>query len=566
MFAEKPVAIVPFDDSVALPDDVKALCDKVDDIGSGFGVIPALIFTNIVDEGKKISAGEKIRPVYSISQDQDQDLNLGSGPASKAALLRELDLLCDVVKESQRASPGGYSEAHWNTRVHSAIMVAAIEADTPRDKRLAQVFDTTAAGIASGCIPRNVNGRSLEAKMVDYCIVLSDPDIRQRCTGAVVANMQPSKVRRTKPSATSSASSVSAPDNNSIAGSTQTRPATDDRMHPNSINHSEYYPLRDQPIAVSIETKKPNGSDEEAKTQLSVWVSAHLLRLHQLFNKPQPIPLWLPLLYVRGSQWQLCFAVEREHCILDLKTDIQVDVSTFANLVSGSTEGWRLLAGPNADRARIVATFMCWFVEPRMRSDGDPATTIPSRYLRCLPEGRQIHRRKHVTTSQRPMMGRRELYPHYSTLLDSPYSALQPGHTPSMGAGLLAGQSLFSRLALEFWTQQQQAMDPAEKRAIFEKVDEIQKEGCIPNTSCPALVPERPYENVRCFGIRGLNIIPGTQIDNLGDLVLPTICVEPFNNEYDRKRVSHLQALDNFDKLRAGLNLDFGTSFGYFCP
>ncbi|KAI6303745.1 hypothetical protein MCOR33_001095 [Pyricularia grisea] len=315
MFAEKPVTIVPFDDSVALPDDVTALCDKVDDIGSGSGVIPALIFTNIVDEGKKISAGEKIRPVYSISQDQDQDLNLGSGPASKAALLRELDLLCDVVKESQRASPGGYSEAHWNTRVHSAIMVAAIEADTPRDKRLAQVFDTTAAGIASGCIPRNVNGRSLEAKMVDYCIVLSDPDIRQRCTGAVVANMQPSKVRRTKPSATSSASSVSASDNNSIASSTQKRPATDDRMHPNSINHSEYYPLRDQPIAVSIETKKPNGSDEEAKTQLSVWVSAHLLRLHQLFNKPQPIPLWLPLLYVRGSQWQLCFAVEREHCI-----------------------------------------------------------------------------------------------------------------------------------------------------------------------------------------------------------------------------------------------------------
>lgn len=164
------------------------------------------------------------------------------------------------------------------------------------------------------------------------------------------------------------------------------------------------------------------------------------------------------------------------------------------------------------------------------------------------------------------MVGRREFYPHYSTLLDSPYSALQPGHISSMGAGFLAGQSLFSRLALEFWPQQQQAMDPAEKRAIFEKVDEIQKEGCIPNTSCPALVPERPYENVRCFGIRGLNIIPGTQIDNLGDLVLPTICVEPFNNEYDRKRVSYLQALDNLDKLRAGLNLDFGTSFGYFCP
>ncbi|KAH8837820.1 hypothetical protein MCOR01_009265 [Pyricularia oryzae] len=174
---------------------------------------------------------------------------------------------------------------------------------------------------------------------------------------------------------------------------------------------------------------------------------------------------------------------------LDLKTDIQVDVSTFANLVSGSPEEWRLLAGPNADRARIVATFMCWFVEPRMRSDGDPATTIPSRSLRCLPEGRQIHRRKHVTTSQRPMMGRRELYPHYSTLLDSPYSALQPGHTPSMGAGLLAGQSLFPKLALEFWPQQQQAMDPAEKRAIFEKVDEIQKEGCIPNTSCPGIGP-----------------------------------------------------------------------------
>ncbi|KAK7407895.1 hypothetical protein QQX98_009954 [Neonectria punicea] len=54
-----------------------------------------------------------------------------------------------------------------------------------------------------------------------------------------------------------------------------------------AINQTDFYPLRNRPIALSIETKKPGESWEKAKLQLGVWESARWAFLRHLFSKYQ---------------------------------------------------------------------------------------------------------------------------------------------------------------------------------------------------------------------------------------------------------------------------------------
>jgi hypothetical protein len=95
-----------------------------------------------------------------------------------------------------------------------------------------------------------------------------------------------------------------------------------------SINQSEYAPLTLRPIAVSIETKTPDGSVQEGKAQLSIWAAAHFERLRSLAKakrqgeqecvlddndveeKEEVISMPLPLVLISGSSWILYFAVD----------------------------------------------------------------------------------------------------------------------------------------------------------------------------------------------------------------------------------------------------------------
>ena len=74
-----------------------------------------------------------------------------------------------------------------------------------------------------------------------------------------------------------------------------------------TINQTMYNPVRYQPIAISIETKTPDGSEQDAMVQLGVWVAAHFNRLRMLSHE-DPVSLTLPLLYVSGAEWFLLFA------------------------------------------------------------------------------------------------------------------------------------------------------------------------------------------------------------------------------------------------------------------
>lgn len=77
-----------------------------------------------------------------------------------------------------------------------------------------------------------------------------------------------------------------------------------------TINQTSFTPVRFRPIAISIETKTPNASEEEAMIQLGMWVAAHFKRI-RMFSRGELVTPTLPLLYVSSAQWSLLFAIDR---------------------------------------------------------------------------------------------------------------------------------------------------------------------------------------------------------------------------------------------------------------
>jgi hypothetical protein len=207
-------------------------------------------------------------------------------------LLMELNTICGIVKQTKRAlQPGSnFAEPHWNERIHSRILEAALEPQTiAEEDRSVAFLNVTVAKIASGCMPAHVKGVDLEGKMVDYCVVLCDDEVQNAARSAISAHLQ-------------SQSSLQSTSSQTVR----------------SINQSEYAPLHLCPISVSIETKKSGGSEEQAQVQLSVWAMAQFRRIHQIFgpDRPGPANITLPLLYVAGEEWRVLFAWEDEHGIV----------------------------------------------------------------------------------------------------------------------------------------------------------------------------------------------------------------------------------------------------------
>lgn len=118
-------------------------------------------------------------------------------------------------------------------------------------------------------------------------------------------------------------------------------------LHPNSppphVNQTTYHPIRDSPIAVSIETKQ-DYSSRDPLLQLGIWVAAWHRRMWSLYSarglalldeqfrnastsdqqpssEPQcavptrPKMVSLPLVVVTGHEWQIYFACDRDTSI-----------------------------------------------------------------------------------------------------------------------------------------------------------------------------------------------------------------------------------------------------------
>jgi hypothetical protein len=134
--------------------------------------------------------------------------------------------------------------------------------------------NSTTANIAKSSVPTNVQGDLLASKMVDFVLVLRPPE----------HSPLESHIRH----------------------------LVDNPLNKHdliTINQSEYTPLQNSPIAVSMETKAQRANVEEGSIQLGIWTAAWHKRMDMLGVASGDI-ITLPLLHVENADWKLYFAID----------------------------------------------------------------------------------------------------------------------------------------------------------------------------------------------------------------------------------------------------------------
>lgn len=334
-----------------LPPAVRPLYKNLRRITTGAGVIPSCV----KKAARSRVSMQDIRPLrhnyYTPSTKSDEKTGgVSRKPTTRATCLRELEVVTEVCATARRWLCENVNEASWNTSVHSPLLKLALyppkdieynddenddddddddydyddddedDNEPENDAQDADSFsvytpvtfwDITTARPHPDCIPRHISGSTLEAKMVDFCITVSDAHIQDAAL-------------RTLTAASSSPDAM-------IPGAKLFT----------SINHTEYSPVTLRPISVSIESKTPNGSPEIALAQLSIWAASHFERLRRLrdFKRRQQgdvateacIPMALPLLLAIGPAWKLYFAVDTDRDIVSTLSCIPCFLSFHAN-------------------------------------------------------------------------------------------------------------------------------------------------------------------------------------------------------------------------------------------
>lgn len=197
----------------------------------------------------------------------------------------------------------------WNERVHCRMLEQAV-----RNRPGFEYHNVTTARVIKELVPGNKYGELLENKMIDYAITLGPPLFSE--DQAII------------------------------------RLATSLRPLQRTINPSDYSPLCYNPVAISIETKSPDGSKESGQVQLSVWAMAYFNRLRALAQ--DPVPITLPLVLVSDEHWKLMFARDLEHSI-----DI-IDAVDFGD-TTDIVGCYKILAALRLLCGWAEETFLVWF-------------------------------------------------------------------------------------------------------------------------------------------------------------------------------------------------------------
>jgi hypothetical protein len=193
------------------------------------------------------------------------------------------DAVLDILFAAAECNTNSHPEATWNTEVHQRVLETALRQPTRRGSHLVNFVATTTAPIIF-----EYHASVPPTKKADFCVYI-EPRNDNSDTGASII----AALRDTLPCAV--------------------------------FNHTNHYPLRDRPIALSIETKKTGEDWENARLQLGVWEAArwnflrHLLSLVQQPNQVETgvghdstsqadslqLPEFLPGIIIQGHDWHL---------------------------------------------------------------------------------------------------------------------------------------------------------------------------------------------------------------------------------------------------------------------
>ncbi|KAH6974556.1 hypothetical protein BKA56DRAFT_734092 [Ilyonectria sp. MPI-CAGE-AT-0026] len=209
-----------------------ALCgfrEKMSLSSMGIGILPqaskGLIHAYMAQDG----ASAETVPDFSFSEERHR---IGHTPPLEAVLA--------VLEEALECESRYHGEAQWNVEVHSQILRMALRPPGRPSLATCPTASVVREFLPTFCAP----------KKIDFCIYI-DPANDETASSAEMKSV--------------------------VAATKSRRPGA-------TVNHTNYVPLSDRPIALSIETKKPSEAWEAALLQLGVWEAAHWNSVEDLWR------------------------------------------------------------------------------------------------------------------------------------------------------------------------------------------------------------------------------------------------------------------------------------------
>ncbi|KAL1848165.1 hypothetical protein Daus18300_013679 [Diaporthe australafricana] len=203
-------------------------------------------------------------------------LALADNPSHECVLSQK------VFESAKECLNEDHAEATWKTLVHWPVFELALGsiADVAGPAGPAPASQDQAGGHGQGqqvrvrgmpCSAARLTGRSYGSKMVDYCIFV-EPQPRE---GAKISEI---------------------------------------RGRLTYINHTDCHALRQRPIVLAAESKKPGEGGRSAQLQLSVWQSAQWAVLEDLLAAGERAEqtatiAFLPALIIQGHEWHFAASV-----------------------------------------------------------------------------------------------------------------------------------------------------------------------------------------------------------------------------------------------------------------
>ncbi|KAK1973953.1 hypothetical protein LZ30DRAFT_787392 [Colletotrichum cereale] len=181
--------------------------------------------------------------------------------------------LQDSAVEARTCRNDRYDEAGWNILVHDKVLSLALPPSWQSPASLVSFIPCSTASI----LPEYTETRA--SRKVDFCLCI-EPD--KAAAAAIKTALQ------------------------------------DDETLGYSINHTDFYPLRTRPIALSIETKVHGEGLATAESQLLTWHLNQWRVLERLVERTtprQPLPEFLPGVIVQGHDWSLVASTKTDDCV-----------------------------------------------------------------------------------------------------------------------------------------------------------------------------------------------------------------------------------------------------------
>ncbi|KAI0147244.1 hypothetical protein GGR57DRAFT_263951 [Xylariaceae sp. FL1272] len=247
-----------------MPAALRLMLDQLDRFQSRIGVVPGYLAREI--EALAVDEGDYQYHFFNFEPHTFQPVG---------AMSVDPDISIDRVMEVFFAATECFNERHpeptWNSHVHGPVFQLALGSILDKDSAAqppdcadgSQKPDASTRVRAMPCTTARLIRHPHGAKMVDFCIFI-DP------RGEDAEKVQQIRTR----------------------------------LGHGHVNHTDFYPLRQRPLVLSAESKRPGEDYQNAQVQLGVWQAAQWALLEQLSRaRSEALISFLPALIIQGHEW-----------------------------------------------------------------------------------------------------------------------------------------------------------------------------------------------------------------------------------------------------------------------